>query len=360
MRELRAAVVLCLAATLGTAAIAAADEVTFKGSTLHGQVVAVTAAGVEFQPATSDDPEFPASKVAIPYESITDLRTDDALHILSGDDRETVGRILGLEKGALFVGTDRATAERIPTSTIVSAMTAASYDGSLLSQARTRFRYWKASADLGFSLTRSKVDTTGFGLGLNADRKKAPSRVRFAAAYRQATQKETGDDTKRTQDDLTGLLRGDYDVAERLFAFASADTKYDGIQRLSVRAVPKLGLGYFLWKTKRTLVSAEAGGAYIYERYFGGDTNDFFSVAFGGELETALPYDAAFRWRVDYLPSVKQWADDYLVRNDASLVFPILDFLAFKASLIDDYDNTPAANAKRNSLATLLGLSVTF
>lgn len=360
MMRQRVCIGLVTAAVVWGAALCRADEVTFTGGTLQGKVLAVSSGGIDFQPVTSDDPEYPASKVVIPYASITAIRTDDELHVLHGDDNETVGRIVGIDQDVLLVGREPATAVRVDTATIRFALTSAAYDGSWLARTRSQFRYWKAGADLGFSLTRSTVDTTGFGVALRAERQKAPTRLRLEAAYRLATQEEEGAEKKTIQDEITGLARGDYAFTDRVFGFASGDAKYDGIQRLSVRGVPKLGVGYFLWKTKHTRLSVESGGAYIYERYFGGDTNAFFAVAFGGELETALPYGAMFRWRADYLPAIEDWSNDYLVRNDLALVFPMSGFLAFKASLVDDYDNTPASGAKQNSLTTLVGISVTF
>ena len=49
-----------------------------------------------------------------------------------------------------------------------------------------------------------------------------------------------------------------------------------------------------------------------------------------------------------------------LVRNDASLVIPLFDPVSVKAGVLDEFDNTPAPGAKKNSLFVTLGFSVAW
>ena len=60
----------------------------------------------------------------------------------------------------------------------------------------------------------------------------------------------------------------------------------------------------------------------------------------------------------DYLPAVDDWTNAFLVRNTASLTVPLLDPLSAKLSLIDEYNNQPAADAAYNSLYLAAGLSI--
>ena len=62
-----------------------------------------------------------------------------------------------------------------------------------------------------------------------------------------------------------------YDITPRIYGFASGDATYDGIQKLSIRGVPKIGAGYKLWEEKldadrRNFLQAEAGGAGLVTR----------------------------------------------------------------------------------------------
>jgi len=52
--------------------------------------------------------------------------------------------------------------------------------------------------------------------------------------------------------------------------------------------------------------------------------------------------------------------DTYLLRGEAALIIPMVRALSFKASVVDVYNNAPAADAERNSLATMVGLTTEF
>ena len=225
---------------------------------------------------------------------------------------------------------------------------------------RSRWRYWKGNLDFGFGLTQSTTDTSSVTLGFKAERKKSPTRLIIRSNYRFETEKQRGESRTTLHDQLAGFIKGEYDLSWRAFVFTSAAAEYDAIERLSIRGVPKLGIGYRIYKSESATFQIETGGAYVFERFFGGETTDFFAIPFGAETEIKLPYDITFHWRADYLPSVKEWTDDYLLSTEASLSVPIMKHLAFKASLTDDYDNQPAEDTNRNHLTTTLGLSVTF
>jgi hypothetical protein len=100
----------------------------------------------------------------------------------------------------------------------------------------------------------------------------------------------------------------------------------------------------------------------VYERYFTSarppTDNDYFAVAFGALARYYLPYGAHADWRVDYLPAVNDFTGQYLLRNDFGLTLPLIDPISAKFSLLNEYNNQPAADAKRNSLYLAFGLSV--
>ena len=98
----------------------------------------------------------------------------------------------------------------------------------------------------------------------------------------------------------------------------------------------------------------------MYERYFGGEQNDYFSLALGAEASYKLATGWLWFARVDYLPSVENWASDFLLRGETSLLFPLTERFALKTSLVDLYDATPAEGAESNTLQTLVGVSVLF
>jgi hypothetical protein len=132
---------------------------------------------------------------------------------------------------------------------------------------------------------------------------------------------------------------------------------------LSLRTVPKAGLGYTIFledldEKRQNFLKAEAGGGWVYQKYFGGEDDNYFTIAFGALAKYHLPYDSVFDWRFDYLPAVDDWAENYLLRTTASLTVPLFDPISFKAVLMDEYNNKPATGADHNSLFITIGLSV--
>jgi putative salt-induced outer membrane protein YdiY len=204
-------------------------------------------------------------------------------------------------------------------------------------------------------------DTLALGAGFGLFRERGPSRLRIEAGYRLATQKLDGEPSETTQNEVRGLVRQELDLTPRLFAFGSADAEYDEVEELTIRTVPKLGLGYVLFHSESVRIAADVGGGYVYQRYFGGDTEHYPAAAFGAESDVKLPLaGATWRTRLDYTPSLVHWGEDWLLRGETSLLVPIARSLSFKASLLDLYNNSAAEGTDENSFSTLVGLSLGF
>jgi hypothetical protein len=348
---------LCVALVLitGMACTAAlADEVVAKGTVLHGKIVDLSSAGVDFEP------EYGKGSLAIKWADIDNIASDAAFLVLFGEDQEVVGPLRGFSGGTLRVGDNTA----VEVATIVTAQPL----GAGLSwrdRARAYWRYWHGNFDVGLNLQQSTTDTTGFLLNFNSVRTKDPTTLTLGASYRYGTEKKQGNPKSTTQDQLLGLVRGDYSFTPRVYGFGSGDGTYDGIQRLSIRGVPKLGLGYVFWEEKldadrRNYLAGEVGGSWVYEKYFGGDDRDYWAVAFGALAGYYLPYGAHFDWRVDYLPAVDNFTKNYLLRTSGGLAVPLMTPVSAKFLLSDEYNGKPAPDAKHNSLFLTLGLSVVW
>ena len=348
---------LLVAGCLLWAAAAAADEVTSKGTVLRGKVTSFSSAGVVFEP------EYGKGSLVMKWADIEDLKTDTPFQVLHGEEREAAAPVQGFSDGKLLVGPSAAAATAIDVTTIDVAQPIGPGGLSFNDRMRNYWRYWDGSLDLGFNTAQANTDTTGVLLAFATQRSKAPTRLTLGAGYRYGTTKKSGESKDITQDDLRGLVRGEYDVTKRLYTYASGDAQYDAIKELSIRAVPKAGFGYTVWQeqldeTKRNFLQIEAGPAWVYERYFGGDDTDFWAAAFGALAAYRLPYGSWFDWRFDYLPSVSDWTNDYLLRTAAGLTVPVLDPISAKLSLVDEYDSTPGADVDRNSLFLTAGISV--
>ncbi len=333
---------------------AIADQVTSEGTVLRGKVTALAGSGITFEPA------YGKGVLAIKWENIEDLRTDGPFQVLYGEDQEADGPLGGLSAGNLSVG-----GSIVDITTISSGVPIGAAGVSFKDRMRSAWRYWDGNFDVGVNVQQSTTDTTGFLVGFGTVRTKDPTTFTLAASYRYGTEKRQGEPKSTTQDQLQGLIRDEYRFTPRFYGFASGDATYDGIQRLSIRGVPKAGAGYVFWEEqlpddKRNFLQGEVGPSWVYERYFGGADRDYFAVAFGALAGYYLPYRAHFDWRLDYLPAVDNYTKDYLLRNEASLTAPLIDPISAKFVVRDEYDSQPAAGAKRNSLFLTLGLSLVW
>ena len=334
-------------------AVSAADVVV-KGQELKGSVVGVTAKGVQFQTIYGE------GTIVIPWSNIEMIQSDKEFEVLYGEAEITEGRIWGLENDRLLVGESSDRATPIPVDQIYRSITREDYEKSRIEVLRARYRYWTSNFDLSLGYTDATTDTTTFSSGFELRRKKTPTEFFFGAYYLFGTTKEKGEDRITNQNRLFGRTRLDYDLSDRLFSFGQVSAEYDEIQSLSLRSDPTVGLGYRFIKREKFKLSGRTGSGYVYQRFFGGDTENFFTILFGGDLEADLPYGSKFRWTAEYLPAVDNWTGNYIVRTNAEWTMPIIGMMNFKISVIDIYNNRPAPGADRNSFTTLTGLSWQF
>lgn len=369
----RVAMLVCATALI--AATALADQVTSKGTVLTGKVTGLTGGGLTFEP------EYGKGVLTIDWKDVEDIKSDGPFQVLYGDGLEADAPLQGFSDGKLLVGGDPTTATAIPTADLHSAVPLGADGLTWQDKMRSYWRYWDGSADLGLNYQQATVDTLGFLLGFQTTRTHAPTRFSIGANYRYATQtsdvQEDTDNDPATpkvtvrrkstiEDRAFGGLRGEYDLTERFYVFASGDATYDAIQKLSIRGVPKLGLGYLLWEEKldepkRNFLSVEAGGAWVYEKYFqstGTPDNDYPAVAFGAAAGYHLPYGSHIGWRMDYLPSITDFVNDFLLRNALELTMPLIDPISAKLTLLDEYNNNPAEGVSYNSLYLAIGVSL--
>ncbi|MBZ0251718.1 MAG: DUF481 domain-containing protein [Candidatus Methylomirabilis sp.] len=349
----RRACALALALTFTAAPAARAeDRVTVKGDVLRGTVHGIEGGKLRLETVYG-------GQLAIPLEDVEVLEAEGTFYVFYGEEGEIPDRIAGVEGGKLLVGPpDRL--RRVPFGDIYAAVPVDDVNGSALSLWKYRMRYWSASFDLGAAYTEATTDSFAFNQAFKVERKTDLTRALLGQSYRYGTEKEEDEDKSVTLNELKGNARFEYNLTERLFVFANGEGEHNAIQRLSYRAIPSGGLGYKLVKTEDTTFQVEAGGAGVFERFYGGDREDSASVIFGAELNSLLPFGAKLFARVDYLPSVDDWKDDYLIRSKASLEYPLLEYVSVKLGVTDDYDNTPAEDTQRNQFTTTAALSLVW
>jgi len=281
-RWVRGMAMLGALAVVAAARGALADTVTSKGTVLRGTIKSLSSGGLVL------GPEYGKGDLAIDWADVEDVRSDGGFQVLYGDEEELDAPLVGIADGKLLVGSTAEAATSIDVKTILSGYPIGPEGPSWEDRLRSSWRYWDGNFDVGFNAQQATTDTQGLLLGFKTTRKKDPLRLIFGASYRFATQTEDvvvcpaghacppdaktkQRTTTTTQDQLYGLMRGEYDILPRLYGFASGEATYDAIQRLSIRAVPKAGLGYVFWEEildpdRRNFLSGEVGPSWVYEK----------------------------------------------------------------------------------------------
>ncbi len=368
-REARPVLVwmLAIAVVLGAPLRAAAeDTVTVKGDTLRGRVADVTSDGVEFEPIHG------AGAIAIPWTDLEGIETEESLTVMYGDDGESAGRIVGVRDGRLLLASGDGSSEAIATGELFHAYPA-DFGDSVMDRLRSQFRYWNAAFDAGAAYTDSTIDRASGFAALRITRAHGPTRFLIEGDARYTNEKEKGERRSVTENRIFGFTRGEYDVTERLYSYASVRATHDTVQNLSLRFEPRGGGGVHVVKSQDFNFSTDVGLAWIYEDYYGDEfivgnsgpergrgSENHWAVAFGAQADAKLPYGTLWRARAEYLPAVDDWEKNYLARFETALDFPLLEWLAFTVALRDEYDNTPAEGTERNTLTTTAALSFRF
>jgi len=338
--------------TLGVVHPALADRLQAAGAVLEGTVHSLGPGGVEFEP------EFATGSILVPWENVEAIATDRALRIVYGSEggESTLDAVVaGWRDGTLLVGQNA-----VDSAAILEARPLAVVEAKEVEASRPS---WSGNLEVGANLQQATTDNLGLLMGVRAQREAQTRRIGASAGYRYGTEKSRGNPTSRTQDQISTGVRIEQDFSENWYAYLTGDALYDAVQDLSLRAVPKAGLGYTLWERRtedaaREFLQIEAGGGWVYERYFGGASDDFFTLAFGLLGARRLPRGAVVDARLDFLPAAADILDDFVLRGEAGLSLPLVASVAARVSLADVYDSTPAPGANKNSLYLSSGLTV--
>ena len=351
-RQLACLLALGTVSSLAPGPAAAADSLEAGGSTLTGELVEIHDDTANFDIAGTD------SSVSIETDELKNLTTDEPRLIIYGEHGSVHGTVEGIRDGRLSVRTENQETIEIPLDDVLSLGGPA--DGDFDEWKRDNLRYWSGSLDLSASTSQATTDTTQILFGASARRKSDDTELNMGATYRYGTQKAEGEDKQTNLDEAVGTINLRYNVWDRLFIFGDMQATYNAIQRLSLRARPNAGAGWDIIDNDDGRLSAKGGFGFVYESYFGGDTNKYAALSLGLDGEWDLPLDSTLTASVDYLPALNDFADNYLVQARLAYTIPVISFLNFKIQITDDYNNQPAEGTQPNSFYFNVGLSVTL
>src|SRR5262249_27024424 len=180
-RGVRVGVALLLATVTLQATSAVADEVTSKGTVLHGKVTAISTAGITFEP------EYGKGSLAIKWADIENLKTDGPFQVLFAEGDESDQPIHVFSDAKLLVTTAAVARTEIDVATIHSGVPLGPGGPTFLDRTRSFWRYWDGSFDVGFNLQQATTDTKGLLVAFQTVRTKDPTKFTLLASYRYGT-----------------------------------------------------------------------------------------------------------------------------------------------------------------------------
>jgi len=302
-----------------------------------------------------------AGEVTIPWAAITEISSNQPLYLTLKDEQVVVGTV-ATSAGRIEIQTKEAgkvTVSKDVIQAVRSPAEQASYQAKIDRLRNPRLSdFWSGFVDTGLSLTRGNAKTTTFSLGANAARATPRDKISVYLASLLAKNGTTGR-TVTTANAIRGGLRYDFNLSDRLFAFAFTDLEFDEFQKLDLRLVLGGGLGYHAKKTERTVLDLFAGGSFNKEYFSTGVRRKSGEVLFGEDLSYKLSNRTSLKERLVFFPNLSE-SGEYRVTFDTSAVTNLNRWLGWQVTISDRYLSNPVPGAKKNDLLLTTGLRLTF
>lgn len=212
---------------------------------------------------------------------------------------------------------------------------------------------WETTVGLGASLTDGNSDTTLFSA--NALTLRKWSNGEFSA----------GVDAGYGENDNTqnvGYVKGfgqyNYLFTERWYALGRAEALHDSIADIKYRVPLSVGIGYYLIKSDRITLSAEAGPGYVFEK-IGNETDDYATIRFAEKFTWKIS-DRARLWQsFEYQPQIEDWSE-YFLSAEIGVEADMTKQMALRLVLQDWYVSNPAPGRENNDLKLIAGINYKF
>lgn len=330
------------------------DEVTVRGTTLKGRVLFLEADIIHFKTT------YGKGEISIRYEEIEHIKSKGEFYIYPSDGETIKGRLVGMEDDILLIGVESETVFRLKHSVIVRGVPAVTYEESWFERMRSRYPWWKVHLDAGWEFERTAVDKKKINIGLNAERRKSPTRFICDLRYGFETQKPASEPKTTSTDEMRAFLGGEYDLNRQKFLFLEPAVEWDRPRGIDVRAYPGAGLGYRFVETKVSLFQLAIGPGYVYEEFIDLGSNEY--VALFIVLEGRHDFRSYFiTWlRLMYMPDIQDFHENWLFRTELEFSIPLTQVLAMKLRFTNVNDNNPTPDVGNNKFTTNLLLSFGF
>jgi putative salt-induced outer membrane protein len=304
-----------------------------------------------------------AGEVKVQWEALEGISSNQPLYVTLRDGQTIVG-IVTTTDGKIEIQTTEAgkvTINKEGIQLIRSKEEQTAYQAEIDRLRHPKLSdFWSGLVDAGFSATRGNADTSTFNLGAQASRTTPRDRLSVYAASLLAKNKDkTTGETVTTAKAIRGGLRYDFNLSERLFAFALSDLEHDKFQQLDLRLVLGGGLGFHAKKTERTRLDLFAGGSLNQEYFSTGLSRKSGEALLGEEISTKVSKSTSLTERLVFYPNLNN-PGEFRTTLDATAVTRLSTLLSWQFTLSDRYLSNPIPGVKKNDVLFTTGLRLTF
>jgi len=145
--------------------------------------------------------------------------------------------------------------------------------------------------------------------------------------------------------------------AKKLFLFAENNNRYDAILGISIRSNNAVGLGYYIFDTKKMELDVRGGPGYTYERYFHGQSVSYVNGTAGLHFRYQIDNRTQFTQKLQYITSLEN-AYNYQASATSAISFDLPEVargFGLRASFTDNYDNTAGELGRKRNDTLIIG-----
>jgi putative salt-induced outer membrane protein YdiY len=358
-------VLLIIIVLIGLAPALFADQVTLKnGDHLTGKIVKSDGKTLVLHTDAAGD-------VTLQFSAITQIKTDEELHIGTTDKKSVVGPVTETD-GKLEVVTKTGPVE-VPAANVAIIRNddeQAAYDKSLHPGL---LHGWNGGANVGFSLARGNSETSNLALAINAIHPTLNDKttIYLSSIY---TNNDLATPTQ-VANLVQGGIRYDHNLNPNIFAFVAADFMSNALQDLDLRSMYGGGLGWHAIKSDNTVLDLLGGLNYTHETYSDGSpvvpptipptltsygvTNRFMALTLEEDFMHKAGKGTVITEKLDFYPDVTN-SGEYQGTFLLGTVTKLGKWLGWQNQFSDIYVSNPPEGTKKNDLILTTGLNFSF
>ena len=215
-------------------------------------------------------------------------------------------------------------------------------------------REWTGGLAAGLSFNDGNSDSLGYNLRGNLLRETYWSEFRLKGGYLFEEQNDVA-----TTDKADADAHVSYFIRRPWYVLLRQRLEKDRIADVYFHSETGPGLGLRLFEEGPTRFDLEGGPGYQYTRFESGDREESITARLATFFRTTLLRSIKLEASGEFVQALKD-KDDFIVRADLTLKFPLRNNLSFNLSAQERYDNTPAEGRERNDFTILSSLELSF